>query len=149
MNLLGRYKEIKTRKFFFCGDNAKISSRLILLDVDCYYRPLESSLSLFWLCFFFVCSVIQLWLFFFLWFIGISLVKTLLINWNPRFILEPRWLNKIAKLSPISWVRIIGSSLIQSLGIIKKNAKKFFIWSNKNNKHKWKISIFLESGHEV
>ena len=64
----------------------------VFFDVD-HYRPLESSLPHFFLLFDFLffcvmridsCFTIDRNL----------LVETLWINWNPRFILEPRWFNK-------------------------------------------------------
>ena len=101
--------------FCSCNYNAKKSSRRIRLYVD-RYRPLESSIYLlisFSLLWFVICMECGFILVFFI-FDRNSLVKTLWINWNFRFIPEPRWFNKTFKLSPkILWVRTIGSSLIQ------------------------------------
>lgn len=78
-----------------------------------------------------------------------SLVKTLWIDWNLRFILEPRWFNKTFKLSPkIPWVRTIGSSFIQWIDIMTKNPKKHLSFGQNKHKQEFekrKISRFITS----
>ena len=65
------------------------------------------------------------------------------IKKNLRFILAPRWLKKTFHRSPkIPWVRIAGSSLLQSIDIMQKWKEKFVLcskerqtpeaWKNKN-----------------
>lgn len=98
-----------------------------------------SLLLLFYL--WFVCNVP-----FFLSFFFIDrnyLVKTLWINSNLKFILEPRWFKKTFKLSPtIPWVKTLGLSLIQWLAnnskykakacsLIKKNINQRLKEENK------------------
>lgn len=91
----------KPLKLFFVMIMPKYQvSSFVFMLVDSY-RPLESSLSLFlfiWFYYFYLC-LIRIFFFFYFFIDRNSLVETLWIDWNPRFILDhDDWIKPQAKL---------------------------------------------------
>ena len=141
-----KIRKNKNPKALLCGDNANKSAHSSLcwsLQASWIFS-FPISISFFFICYFDLCVMrFDYCIVFFI--IGRnSLVKTLWIDWNLRFILKPRWFHKTFKLSPkIPWVRTVGSSLIQWINIMTKNPKKHLSFGQNKHKQEFeRIKIF-------